>query len=589
MRLAIPLFAAACAAFVSAAEPTTTFDGRPWNVSTGNASVTFIQHSPVGAFPQPNYLEPPPAAADLKRLHDEGLVAYEDYIAWGAVEREPGKWDFAQHDAMEKAMHAAGMKYVVYDWAHFPPTWLRNSPDATLLRCMDHDQPTNYLSVFDPRTVAWYDHFYKAVHDHFGDRIDDMYACVLGPYGEGNYPLRVPDWINMGHCHEGYWCADPAATKSFIAAMRAKYADVAAMNAAWGTKLASFDEVRPPRELKDEKFKPTPAAFPTAQDKRRWLDFIEWYHQAIIDFAGNSAKALLKYYPPQKVRLKPGGTAAGINPIPWGTYSPGYAKMAKGLGIVLQPADSQGAVFADKWLGTAYTFYGVKLGTEPASGLDAKAFHRRVFSDVGAGASQIFTYEFEQHAADIAKYAHLYTGKPGETAVAVYCPTTLWRLGGDVWPTIRACNPLRDLCEFDVLDELLISDGALTPAKYKALVIFQADVVDEPILKKVDAFIEAGGKVIRVGDAPIRGVSGAEWQTAAKLPHTPDIAKDKAWLTELAKQLSSIPGVDGQLDGLWTSHRGSEVLLFNPTAKPIKTTVDHRDVEVAPYEIWEGN
>src|SRR5947209_4447023 len=75
------------------------FDGRPWNVSTGNASVTFIQHSPVGAFPQPNVTEPPPPPDALKRLRAEGLVAYEDYIAWGAVEREPGRWDFAQHDA----------------------------------------------------------------------------------------------------------------------------------------------------------------------------------------------------------------------------------------------------------------------------------------------------------------------------------------------------------------------------------------------------------------------------------------------------------------------------------------------------------
>src|SRR5205814_9616457 len=27
------------------------FDGTPWNISTGNLSVQFIQHSPIGAFP----------------------------------------------------------------------------------------------------------------------------------------------------------------------------------------------------------------------------------------------------------------------------------------------------------------------------------------------------------------------------------------------------------------------------------------------------------------------------------------------------------------------------------------------------------
>src|SRR5436305_1447952 len=73
------------------------FDGRQWNLSTGNLSVGFIQGAPIGAFPKPNFLEAPPAADSLARLKNMGLVADEDYIAWGAVEREPGKWDWRQH------------------------------------------------------------------------------------------------------------------------------------------------------------------------------------------------------------------------------------------------------------------------------------------------------------------------------------------------------------------------------------------------------------------------------------------------------------------------------------------------------------
>jgi len=79
-----------------------------------------------------------------------------------------------------------------------------------------------------------------------------------------------------------------------------------------------------------------------------------WYHGAIVDFAEQSLRALLKYFPPEKVRMKPGGSAGGVNPLAWGTYCPAYAKMAGPYRIVLQPADCQGAVFADKWMGTAY-------------------------------------------------------------------------------------------------------------------------------------------------------------------------------------------------------------------------------------------
>src|SRR5207244_11749772 len=123
-----------------------------------------------------------------------------------------------------------------------------------------------------------------------------------------------------------------------------------------------------------------PDAFTTPQQRRRWVDFIAWYHQAIIDFAGESIKTVLKYFPKEKVRTKPGGNAGGVNPIAWGTYCPGYAKMASQFnariaatdaspwekrwgsprtGIVLQPADWRGACFGDKWVATAYRFYGV--------------------------------------------------------------------------------------------------------------------------------------------------------------------------------------------------------------------------------------
>jgi hypothetical protein len=570
------------------AQTNQSFDGRPWNISSGNLSVSFIQGSPIGAFPKPNLLEAPPSVESQARLKNMGLVANEDYIAWGAVEREPGQWDWKQHDAMEKTLHQAGLKYVVYDWLHFPPVWLRDKlkERRTLMRCLEHGQEANYLSIFDPRTIEWYDHFYKNLREHFGDRIDDVYACILGPYGEGNYPLKVPDWVNMGHCHEGYWCGDSFAIQAFQSAMKRRYVKIAKLNQAWATNYHSFDEVRPPRQLSDEKFKPSPAAFPTPQDKRNWLDFITWYHQAIIDFTEQSIRTVLKYYPPEKVRTKPGGSAAGVNPIAWGTYCPGYAKMARPYHIVLQPADCQGAVFADKWVGTAYQFYGVKECSEPAGNLDEKSFVRRMFSDASSGVSQFFTYEFEQHFATMQKYIHLLTGKSGDTEIAVFCPTTFYRLGGNLQPSIQAGYPLRDLCEFDVLDELLIADHALTTKRYKALIIFQADIVDQPILDKIDSFLRAGGKVIAVGDVTFHNLEGKSWRGNRALKRVALSAKKKEWLSELQKHIAEYKGVDGEIDGLWTCRRGSQTFIFNSTARPVEKEIAGKPVTIDPYTIW---
>ncbi|MEO5802171.1 MAG: family 14 glycosylhydrolase, partial [Verrucomicrobiota bacterium] len=251
------------------------FDGRPWNISSGNLSVSFIQHSPIGAFPETNFVEAPPSVESQMHAKNFGLVANEDYVAWGAVEREPGKWNWQQHDAMEQTLHQAGLKYVIYNWTHFPPVWLRDQQrdKRTLMRCLEHGQEANYLSIFDPRTIGWYDHFYKNLHQHFGNRIDNVYACVLGPYGEGNYPLEEKAYINMGHCHEGYWCGDDFAIKAFQAALKRKYSKVAKVNRAWGSDYKSFKEIFPPKEIGNVKFKPSPETFPTSQEKRRWLDF----------------------------------------------------------------------------------------------------------------------------------------------------------------------------------------------------------------------------------------------------------------------------------------------------------------------------
>jgi hypothetical protein len=571
--------------FAIAAEP--PFDGRPWNVSTGNLSVGFIRTSPIGADPRPNYIEPPPTVEAMVKMKSDGLIAYEDYVAWGAVEREPGKWQWEQHEKVADAVKKAGLDYVVYVWAHFPPVWLRergSGSELTLMKSLNTDKECNFFSIFDPKTIEHYDHFYKNLAQHMGSRIDAVYACILGPYGEGNYPLYVPDWVNVGPSHEGYWAGDTFALIAFRDAMKAKYGgDLSALNKAWGMSHATWDDVTPPKEI-GEPFKPNPVSMETAENRRRWLDFLTWYHQALIDFADKTVQVTLKYFPKEKVRTKPGGNAGGVNPIAWGTYSPGFAKMAGKYGIAMQPADCHCAYFGDKWIGTSYQFYGVPLATEPASLLDSKAFTRRMFSDASSGASQHFTYEFERHAENIRKYIHLYTGKPGDTEIAALCPTTLYRLGGDLGPTIRGGATLRDLAEYDVLDELLITDGALTD-KYKVLIVMQPDFVEDAVLAKIEAWTKGGGTLVLLGDKSLKAIGGEPRLTGDGVVR---VGKVEALADVLAKR----KGFDGKLDGLMTCRRGNQVFIFNGNDKATPITIDlagaTADIVVEPHTIWSN-
>lgn len=599
MHIKIALTIASVLILVHAAH---AFDGRKWNVSTGNLSVGFISQSPIGAHPQPGYaMETPPSVEALVAMKDKGLVNFEDYVAWGAVEREPGKWDWREHDAICDAIHKAGLHYVVYNWTHFPPTWMLDSKDVTLMRCNEHKKQTNYFSIFDPRTIDHFDAFYRALYEHFGDKIDGVYACILGPYGEGNYPLNASSWVvNLGHCHdEGYWCADPYAVSAFREAMRAKYKDIAALDNAWGVSAKSFEEVNTPGEIV-EGFKPSPSVWKTARDRRRWLDFITWYHQAIIDFAERTVQVTLKYYPKEKVRTKPGGNAGGVNPISWGTYCPGYAKMAAKYGITLQPADCMGACFGDKWVGTAYQFYGVRLSTEPAGGADHKTFVKRMFSDASCGAAQIFTYEFDAHAADIQQYAHLYTGKSGDTDVAVLCPTTLYRLGGDLWPMIHTADKLRELTDFDVLDELLVLDGALG-SRYRTLMLFEPEFIEQSVLEKIDNWVRSGGRLVVIGKKSIQNVEGDAWAVTegdyskrlgkGLVLRVDSFPKDNGALGSLRSALPDIITADSKFDGVWVTRRGKEAFALNKTDAPVtrKITVGGKtqDVTIQPWTIAE--
>ncbi len=628
-------------------------------ISTGNFSVMWIQHCPVGAFPDPNFNgEPVPPPDNWAGYHKNGVNAYEDYVAWGGVEREPGKWDWRRQIEVADSQRAGGLEYDPYLWIHNPPMWMRSwdaetgghgdgatgygsipgEPDApdhyTVMRCLEHDEETQTFSIWDPATLQWFERYYRECHKAMGDKIGRIYVALVGPYAEGNYPLPIFDFLKIGHCHEGYWCGDAYARKAFVQSFKKRYRTLGALNKAWGTKYAKWDDVTFPEEIKAGKLlKAEERTEPKA--RRRWVDFIEWYHQSLIDFSVEVAKGAMKYFPVEKLKMKPGGAAGGVNPIAWGTYCPGYAKafaapgyrfQVSGSGaspetrnpkpvtstVRMQPADCHGTPFADRWYGTAYRFYGIPFTTEPAGGMDEKTFRRRVFMDASNGCSEMFSYEWEQHMKDGLKWIHLYRGVPSITDVAVLCPTTWYRMNGDVWPVIRAADAMRDMTDFEVADELLIKDDYLAKSKTRVLIWMGGPVVDRPVLEKIVRWVERGGILVANMTQPPVDIEG---RTDLGQKLFPPVSQDKPLPTtmklgkgvvvndampdnfktrkfaEMVKSavyspgtagvppairdagklpaLHGAPDVDSEFDGVWTAVFPDMLLLFNSNDKPV--------------------
>ncbi len=575
-------------------------------IISGNFSVGWIQHSPVGAFPDPSFREPVPDAANWAAQHASGLKAYEDYVAWGAVETEPGKWDWSRQIEVATNQRAGGLEYDAYLWLMNPPLWMRegklpaNDPDApdhfTMMRCLEHGEETYTLSIWDPATAKWFGRYYKHMAQALGEKLGRTYIGLPGPYGEGNYPLPVPDWVKVGHIHEGYWCGDTYARKAFSAAFRKQYKSLPALNQAWGTHFVRWSEVDFPPEIHDGKLLKAEERT-DVKARRRWIDFMKWYHQSIIDFSVDVTNEAKRYIPIDKLKMKPGGSAGGVNPIAWGTYCPGYAKAVSKWKMRLQPANCHGRPFGDRWYGTAYRFYGIPFTTEPAGGMDKRTFVRRVFMDASNGTSEMFSYEWDKHKEDGLKWIHLYRGVPSITDVAVYCPTTWYRMNGDIWPVIHAADSLRDITDFEVADELLIEDDYLSKSKTRVLIWLGGPVTERVVLEKVLKWVEAGGILVwgsadRPTDvegrtdissklspimgndewgSPMRGRVGRGLIVARiELPDVKDTLADTVrWAVyHPDPSFTGAPEFDSLADNVWTAVFPDMILLYNNGDKP---------------------
>ena len=374
--------------------------------------------------------------------------------------------------------------------------------------------------------------------------------------------------------------------------MKKRYVTLAKLNGAWGTEFAKWTDVDYPPEIKAGKILPAEQRT-EPKARRRWVDFIEWYHQSMIDFSVRVTKAAMKYYPVEKLKMKPGGSAGGVNPIAWGTYCPGYAKALTNLKVRLQPADCSGHPFGDRWYGSAYRFYGIPFTTEPAGGLSERDFRRRVFMDATNGTSEMFSYEWGKHEKDGLKWIHLYRGVPSITDVAVYCPTTWYRMNGSLAPTIQGADGLRDITDFEVADECMIKDDYLAKRKIRVLLWLQGPVVERSVLEKVAKWVEGGGILVANMTKPPLDVEGRDdlgtkLFSGARLgkgqiirfPH--ESSEEDLGFRELVRKTIG-SGIDLEADGVWTAVFPDMLLFYNNGDKAVDIQKTWKGQEIAVH------
>ncbi len=483
---------------------------------TGNLSVyrfmthygTFKQTLPPGDYAGSEHI------AQLKRI---GVVADCDYLAWSIAEPREGNWDFSHYVKNADALHSAGFKYAVFCWVHFPPQWYLDSPDFVPYQCAEHGEKLLQMSPWSPDVWKVYWRFYSALKEAMGDKIDWIRIATPSDYGEIGYPAAMTSWlVPQKHAHAGYWCGDQYARDDFRAQMKERFKDLKVLNKRWGTSFASWDKVTYP-ELAEEKGAQTARESGKATDRRRWLDFVDWYSGNWLRFVPRLANTIRQMFPGKPLIVSVG--YASEHPRYGNDYS-AIPKMAAKIGVALQTPSNVG-YYAMKRVSTACHFYGAPYYTEPPGDVPPDAEVARIFADIANGAQVYFEYpnNIDRALAKVNEYRQHLTGAGCVVDLAIFNASVKHKMAcGDGFPENASAlgEQGHERFDFDVVDETLIDDGILR--NYRMLAYVQGNTTEAGTLRKIAAWVKAGGALVTCDIGDVETIEGDKSVWRALMP-----------------------------------------------------------------------
>jgi hypothetical protein len=505
----------------------------------------------------------------LRRARAAGADGVEDYVGWAVVETRPGHWDWGLYQENAREIRDAGLKYIPYVWVQNLPWWVRRGAETRFATCLEHGKPSEFLSIFSPDTVQAYDRVFAQLRSALGTRIDALRIGSPCDYGETHYPAGAASRaFPVAHTHMGWWVGEPEAKRHFLRWVETKYGTVERMNAAWGTRYSGFD-VDYPRDT---------------SAPRRWLDFVAWYHEALIERLGVLFDVARKHFPETPICVNLGWP---FEKIALGQDLSGLVKMLASKKMTIRtPTGPMVTHLYTRRVATAARFYcSPRLSSEPVDGnAPAVEIAGALFKDLTTGVSWHFDYadNMERAPATFRHARSLPRHSYPRVDAAVFFSTAAHRL--DNWDNWREgfeggypegmppwLERLRDVLDYDVVDERLIDDGALRT--YRLLIWAFGSRVESSALMKIRRWVEGGGTLLVRDLAALRTVEGTPVALAAGKGQVIDAGGSLERLAERVRTrdrtMTSLPPIDARADGVITSLFDDGILLFNRTADPV--------------------
>jgi len=554
---------------------------------TGNLSVDYILALKKGEnIGEDGTLKLVPRMAEL------GVDEAEDYICLLVLGKEEGKFDWKLYKRNFLFLKRCEMGYVVYPWLHFAPEWVWEKYKLQGYVCLEHDEEIKLPSIWAPAIKVLYNDFYGALAEQFGDSIKCIAIAFPSDYGEVGYPEGMANWIvNTPHLHRGFWCGDKYARQDFASWLKAKYGSIEKLDGAWGEDFDDFARVEYPKREKA-----TP---------RAWLDFAQWYCESQARFLRDVVGIVRKYFPQTPLEVKVG---YGSERLENGCDYTLMVKAAASCGVRIHSTHANTANYFYKRISTACRFYGVGMITEPPGGVPPENMPRRFFEDISSGVEDIFDYPgniINGHEV-YKKYFDWVGGDKPIVDVALFHLTSQHWFSGEMLPgalfTLAGC--IRDICDYDIVDERLVVDGALQ--NYRVLIMPQAGLMDRKAGEIIRNWVKDGGALI-LTDGKYYTAEGEEIRFDKGDGHVivlwgmEEILREAREPTVLVEELRkilykalpeqgiTIRSCDREMDGVMGTVFRDYVLLYNSRGVEVRKRLSYkglkREVVIGPREI----
>jgi len=437
-------------------------------------------------------------SADAALFKALSVSSVESYVDWAGVEPVKDQWDWSKWDKQVATLKGAGLKWVPFliaGPAYATPLWFQKSPDSRPYRCLEHGHDGKVQSLFNPALRPQIERFLRAFSDRYRDAgvIESVLLGITGIYGESIYPAGPEGgWTARltgdYHNHIGWWAGDADAVAAFRAAMDRKYGRVKRLNAAWGTVYASFDDVA---TFLPEK----------APNDRARADFVEWYQQAMTDWAVFWVKTARKAFPRTEIYLCTGGDGSPTLGADFTAQAAAIARYGAGVRITNEGSDYAHNFSITREVGTATRHYGTFCGFEPASKVDAGGVVARIYNATASGARQLHDYTpntLGQGAGALNNFranAVWLSPRRPRISAALYLSRETWALEpAAVGRTLLLSRTLRDATDLDFVTRRSLADGHLRD--YRVLVIGASPVLEPESAAAIERWVRKGGFLV---------------------------------------------------------------------------------------------